>query len=115
MSIKNYLVFARDGTGECDLKLNEVGAGDGASLFSAPCPAERTDTLWERAESPLLNLLPYLSLWLFPFSSLSSVSEPSSKISSLFFETTLRRLEVVLWRLEAPLDFDTELLLVEAL
>ena len=121
---KCYLVFARERTGECDRYVNADLSrmsivGEGASLFSAPCPAERTESLRERAEPPLLNLLPYLSLWLFPFSSLSSVSEPSSNISSLFFETTLRRLELVLGRVEARLewwlDFETELLLVEAL
>jgi len=82
--------------------------GEGASLFSAPWPAERTVMLWDRGVPPLLNLLPYLNRWLLPFSSSSSVSVPSSKISSLFLEATLRRLPAVLWRVDARLDFPLE-------
>lgn len=36
------------------------------------------------------------------------MSVPSSKISSLFLEATLRRLPAVLWRVDARLDFPLE-------
>jgi hypothetical protein len=66
------------------------------------------------ADPSRLKRLPYLRRRLFPFSS-SSVSVPSSITSSLFFETTLRRLDAVLWRVEARLDFRLDVFEVELL
>ena len=78
----------------------------GASLFRAPAPADLTDMLMDLADPSRLKWLPYLKRRLLPFSS-SSVSLPLSITSSLFFETTLRRLDVRLdFRLEVVLIFD---------
>ena len=78
----------------------------GASLLRAPAPADLTDMLMDLADPSRLKWLPYLKRRLLPFSS-SSVSLPLSITSSLFFETTLRRLDVRLdFRLEVVLIFD---------
>ena len=78
----------------------------GASLFRAPGPADLTDMLMDLADPSRLKWLPYLKRRLLPFSS-SSVSLPLSITSSLFFETTLLRLDVRLdFRLDVVLIFD---------